>query len=148
MTAKAMPPMILPSEFESRADQRQRRVLAGEDDDRRNHHTDNAFADDQAGREQHAKLLGVASGLGRAICAPIKEPASNRADDNHQRALRRQINPEAHCKRRNAHVFCRARENLVQENDADADQCRRFGSGSNRCRAAITPCASEEIRPA
>ena len=74
-------------EFESRADQCQRRVLAGEDDDCRNHHTDNAFADDQAGREQHAELLGGLR-LGTAVCALLKEPSSNRADDNHQRALR------------------------------------------------------------
>src|SRR4029077_2764438 len=108
-------------EFESRADQCQRRVLAGEDDDCRNHHADNALADNQAGREQHAELLGGLR-IGTAVCALLKEPPSNRADDNHQRALRRQINPEAHCQGWNAHVFCRARKDLVQENDADADQ--------------------------
>ena len=46
--------------------------FAGEDNDRGNHHADNAFADDQAGREQHAELLGR-FWFWRAVGAAIEE---------------------------------------------------------------------------
>ena len=67
-----MPPMIFPGRFEARADQRERRGHAGENDDRGDDHADDAFADDQARREQHAELLG-AFRVARAIGAAIEE---------------------------------------------------------------------------
>src|SRR5438552_97848 len=44
--------------FEAPPDQRQRCGDGREDDDRGEHYADDAFADDQARREQHAELLG------------------------------------------------------------------------------------------
>ncbi len=147
MTAKATPPMILPASFESRADQCQRRVLAGEDDDCRNHHADNAFADNQAGREQHAELLG---GFRLGTCGLR---ASQRTTQQSRR-------------RQSSTCFASADKSRGPLPSGGTRMCFvvRARISSRRMMpmpinppirirlqsmsAAITPCASEEIRPA
>src|SRR6266478_9842265 len=107
--------------LKSRTHQAERRGLAREHNDRGKDDADDALPDDQARRQKHAKLLRR-FGLWSAISALVEEPADYRADDNHQRALRWQIDSETNSQRWNAHVFRGARKNFVQQNDANADQ--------------------------
>src|SRR5437764_11876713 len=90
--------------FEGRTDQSQRCVFARKNDDRGKHHPDDAFADDQPRGEQDPELLRRIRPC-RAIRGAVKEPAGNRADHNHQRALRWEIYSKSDSERRNAHVF-------------------------------------------
>ena len=86
MSAKATPPMMIAACLKTGADQRQRRGYAGEDDDRGDDHADDAFADDQAGGEQHTELLCCLPGFGVRSARAIEEPTDDRADHDHQRA--------------------------------------------------------------
>mgnify|MGYP003693721443 CR=1 FL=1 len=58
------------------------------------------------------QLLGRL-GLWRSVGAAIEQPAHNRADNDHQRALRRQINSETNRERGYTHVSRRPCENLI-----------------------------------
>ena len=122
MTANATPPMMIPAVSNPGPTSASGAALPENTTMAEITTPNDAFADDQTRREQHAQLL-CRFGLGSAIGALIEEPTDNRADHDHQRALRRQINSEPDRQRRNTHVFRRARKDFVQQNDADADQC-------------------------
>src|SRR5580704_3105995 len=74
------------------ANQGQRKVLTRKGDEGGDDHAHQTFADYHARGQQHAELLG-GLGLGGALCPAIEVPAHDRPDDDHQRALRRQVYP-------------------------------------------------------
>ena len=89
----------------------------------------------------------VASGFGVRSARLIEKPTDDCSDDNHQRALRRQINSKTHRQRRNAHVFGRASQNFVEHNNSDADQCTDSDQTPiDVCRRSRL--ANDEIKPA
>src|SRR5207248_10137393 len=69
----------------------------------------------------HAELL-CRFWLWCAIRAAIEKPAHDRTDDDHEGALRGQINAQTDGERRHAHVPRRPCEDLIQQDDADAEQ--------------------------
>ena len=74
----------------------------------------------------------VASGSRAALGALVEIPADDRADHDHQRALRRQVDAEAHRERRKMRRLRHAAQHFVDDDQHDADAHRRCGSGSSR----------------
>ena len=101
-------------------DQRERRIIVGRADDRREGDPEQAFADDQAGRHQHAEPLGEGR-VGRALGPLVVEIADRRADRDEQGQRHRQIDAHADRERRKRALAGLAQD-FVDDDHADADR--------------------------
>jgi hypothetical protein len=99
----------------------EREILARKRDQRGHQHPDESFTDDHAGGQEHAQLFG-GLGLRTGFGAPVEDMAGHRAHHHHQRALRRQVDPEADREWREVGRTGRAAQQLVDGNHDHADQ--------------------------